>query len=123
MTLLCQTTVSEYSKDETATVQSSLTNLECLEGQIDTFIKMNKLPASAPVSLAVDAMAMSADRFYLPGKVASSSFVLYGQLLDRQCWCLPLHVLTASSSTATIDARVVVDTVCASLTRRGLVVK
>jgi hypothetical protein len=123
MTLPCQTTVLEYYKDETTTVQSSLTNLDCLEGQIDTFIKMSKLPAGELTSLADDAMAKSADRFYLPGKEASYSFVLYGQPLDRHCRCLPLYVLTANSGAATIDVRGVVDRVCASLTRWGLVVK
>jgi hypothetical protein len=103
MTLPCQTTVSEYYKDETATVQSSLTNLDCLEGQIDTFIKMNGLPVGEPVSRAVDAMAMSADCFYLPGKEASYSFMLYDQPLDRQCRCLAPHLLTASSGAVTID--------------------
>jgi hypothetical protein len=43
---------------------------------------MNNLQEGAPVSVAVGAMAMSADRSYLPSKDTDYSFVIYGQPSD-----------------------------------------
>jgi hypothetical protein len=94
-----------------------------LDGQINTFITMNNLTDGEPVSVAVDAMAMSPDRAHLPGKNADYSFVIYGQPLSRGHRCLPLHVITARSGQATADIRAAVDEICTRLTNRGLVVK
>jgi hypothetical protein len=84
---------------------------------------MNNLQEGAPVSIAADAMAMSADRSYPPSKDADYSFVIYGQPLDRAYRCLPLHVLRTQSSQATQELRKVVDEVSTCLSDRGLLVK
>jgi hypothetical protein len=123
MPLPCPNTVYAYYKDHLKAAESSLTNIENLDDQITTFIKMNKLPEHAPVSVAVDAMAMSPDRSYLPAKDADYSFVIYGQPLDRKYRCLPLHVITARSGNATAEVRKIVDDVCERLSNRGLIVK
>jgi hypothetical protein len=97
--------------------------LENLDGQIDTFIQMNRLPQIKRVSVAVNAMAMSPDRSYLPGQNANYSFVIYGQPLGRKYRCLPLHVIAARSGNAMKEVQTLVDEVCTRLTNRGLVVK
>jgi hypothetical protein len=123
MHLPCQKTVYNKYKRTMKDTKSGLSDLQNLDRQIDTFIGMNHLPNEEPVSVAVDAMAMSPDRAYLPGKNADYSFVIYGQPLNRQYRCLPLHVIPAKSGNATKDVQKVVDEVCERLTNRGLVVK
>jgi hypothetical protein len=123
MRLPCPTTVSNCSKSEIDNARCSLSEMDNLDDQITTFIQMNSLPAGTPVSVAVDAMAMSADRSCLPGKAADHSFVIYGQPLDRRYRCLPLHVITAESGQASEEVRAVVDEVCIRLRSRGLIVK
>jgi hypothetical protein len=109
--------------DKLKDAESALSNIEKLDGQIATFIKMNQMPEHGPVSVAMDAVAMTHDRSYLPGKNVDYSFVIYSQPLDRNDRCLPLHVVMGDSRQATPDLRKVVDEVCARLSQRGLVVK
>jgi hypothetical protein len=93
------------------------------DDQFTAFVEMNGLPDGAFVSVAVDAMAMTPDRSYFPGKAADYSFVISGQPLDQRLKCLPLHVITGDSGQADEKVRQAVDAVCDGLTRRGFVAK
>jgi hypothetical protein len=125
MQLPCGKTVYNRYKGRMQEAKSGLSQLANLDAQIDTFIEMNKLPQNGTerVSVAVDAMAMTPDRSNLPRKNADYSFVIYGQPLNRNYRCLPLHVITAKSGNATKSVQKVVDEVCTRLANRGLIVK
>jgi hypothetical protein len=49
------------------------------------------------VSLAIDAMAMTAQRTYLPSGGQEIAFVIVLQPLDARLKCVPLHVMTLLS--------------------------
>jgi hypothetical protein len=86
-------TVYNHYKEYMKSAKTCLSKLENLDSQISTFIGMNNLQEVAPVSVAVDVMATSADRSSLPSKDADYSFVIYDQALDQAYRCLPLHVI------------------------------
>jgi hypothetical protein len=98
-------------------------DIDKVDDQITTLVEMNSLPDGAFISVAVDAMAMSPDRSHLPGKTADDSFVIYGQPLDRQFRCLPLHVITGDFGQATEKVRAAMEAVCNGVSRPGFVVK
>jgi hypothetical protein len=100
MPLPCPNTVYNLNIGKLQHAESAVSNIERLDEQIDTFVKMNDLPEHAPVSIAVDAMTLSHDRSYLPGK---NAFVISRQPLNQNCRRFPLHVVTADSGQATAN--------------------
>jgi hypothetical protein len=94
-----------------------------IDSQIQLFLEMTKLPEQSVVSVAVDAMAMNADRSYLPSKKSDSVFVIFVQTLDRRYRCLPLHVMRHESGQVTPDVQAALSEVCEALLRHQVVVK
>jgi hypothetical protein len=97
--------------------------MEQIDGQIQLFLEMTNLPEHSVVSVPVDAMAMNADRSYLPSKKSDSAFVIFVQPLDRRYRCLPLHVMRHESGQATSDVQAAIAAVCEALWRHPVVVK
>jgi hypothetical protein len=104
-------------------VQDQLLDPQKLDARISAFIAVNDLPPGYPVSLAVDAMALTPNRSCLPSERPEYSFVMNGQPLDRQYKYLPLHPIKGDSGQATPEGQAIVSAVCERLERRGIVTK
>jgi hypothetical protein len=118
-----QTTVYNQYKDRIAAAEASLQDIEKLNEHISLFIELSQLPEKSIVSMAIDAMAMSPDRDYLPSEGSDYAFVIYGQPLDRRHHCFPLHVIASKKGQADDRVQQAIDRVYQGLTDRGLQVK
>jgi hypothetical protein len=73
--------------------------------------------------MAIDAMAMSPEREYLPSENSDYAFVIYGQPLDRRHHCFPLHVIPSKKGQADARVQQAIEKVYQGLTNRGLKVR
>jgi hypothetical protein len=118
-----QTTVYNNYKDRIDAAEATLQDIDKLDEHISLFIELSELPENAIVSMAIDAMAMSPDRDYLPGEGSDYAFVIYGQPLDRRHHCFPLHIVASKKGQADDRVQVAIQKVSQGLTARGLRVK
>jgi hypothetical protein len=75
------------------------------------------------VSVAVDAFAISTASRFLPAEGEKNAFLVYLQPLEQVFPCTPLHLVQHTSGKATGDIEGIIDTVIASLTEHGYLVK
>jgi hypothetical protein len=68
MPLPCPKPVDNYSRTQAKTAESALLDINQLDDQIRAFVAMNNCLEETFMSIAVDGMATTADRSYLPGK-------------------------------------------------------
>jgi hypothetical protein len=91
-------------------------------------IEANAITRGTVVSLAIDAMAMTAQhstaqRTSLPSGGQQIAFVIFLQPLDARFKCFPLHVMTHSSGRATGPFQEALDSITRSVTEHGFMVK
>jgi mevalonate pyrophosphate decarboxylase len=76
------------------------------KGKLDDLIQYateaNAIPPATSISLAVDAMAVTAEWTHVPSADCETTFVIDGQPLDARLKCPSLHLMTDSSGRALV---------------------
>jgi hypothetical protein len=116
-------TIQNHYGPQIGRLVARLSDLGQLDDLIQHATEVNALPPATAVSLAVDAMAMTAERTHLPSADCETAFVIDAQPLDARLKCFPLHVMTHSSGRATAPVQEALERVTRSMTNHGLTVK
>jgi hypothetical protein len=116
-------TIYEHFHRRLESTEIGLSDLDLIHSHIGHFRDSTDLPAGEAVSLAVDAMATTPDRAYLPSAHATYAFVFYVQPLDQRLKCWPLHVLPHLNGRATDDVVTLIDDLCDRLHHQDITVK
>jgi hypothetical protein len=117
------TTIYRHFAHRVAAIGRQLTTIDGLDKQIEDFVNLNVLTPDTPISVSIDAMAMSPDGSTLPKADSEYAFVIYGQPLDRRKKCMPLHVVKAQHGQATDHVQSILNQVCSNLAEREVTVR